>query len=98
MRPMTTTSTRAWRQPLERQTLVWLVLLTATLVTALLGLEQVGGHQAVGILLLGIGFFKVRLVGWHFMELREAPWGLRAVFEVYVVGVLGVLDGLYLLG
>lgn len=99
MRPTTTTSTRAWRQQrLERQTLVWVVLLIATLVTAVLGLEQVGDHEVVGIALLGIGFSKVRLVGLHFMELREAPWGLRAVFEAYVVGVLGALVCLYLLG
>ena len=39
---------------------------------------------------------KVRLVGLDFMELRNAPIELRAVFEFYCFAVWAVLSGLYL--
>ena len=81
----------------DTQLTVWVVLITATVLTAVLGLEQsASGAAVVGVVLLGIALVKVRLVGIHFMELGNAPRPLRALFEGYVALVAGVLVVLYL--
>lgn len=69
---------------------VWLVLLIATVASS-----TVAGH---GVAVIAVAFFKVRLVGLHFMELRAAPVPLRVVFEGWVVVTGGILIGLYLSG
>ncbi|MBN9735661.1 hypothetical protein PP1_011495 [Pseudonocardia sp. P1] len=80
-----------------RQTIVWVILVIATLATALLGLEQAAdGSTLVGALVLLIAMVKVRLVGMHFMELDRAPVLLRLAFEGYVVVLAGTLMGIYL--
>lgn len=79
----------------DSQTVVWLVLLAATVLTATVGLEQRGSARPVGLLLLAVAFVKLRLVGIHFMELRTAPAPLRLLFEGYVAGVFLVLSVLY---
>ncbi|KRC54217.1 hypothetical protein ASE19_08505 [Nocardioides sp. Root79] len=66
-------------------------LVGATVLTAVLGLEQHGGSTAVGLALLVIAFVKVRLVALHFMEVRDAPLALRLLVEGYVVVTLVVL-------
>lgn len=81
------------------ETMIWLVLAVLTVGSWYLG-EQQAAHvfSNVGIVssvMLLIGFFKVRLVGLHFMELRHAPWPLRGVFELWVVLVACVILGLY---
>jgi caa(3)-type oxidase subunit IV len=81
----------------DLQVSVWLVLITATVGTAVLGLEQAaGGATAVGVLLLGIAFVKMRLVGIHFMELGNAPRPLRLMFEGYVLVTFTALTVLFL--
>lgn len=82
----------------DRQLAAWAILMGATVVTAVLGLEQAGASTIVGTALLAIAFLKLRLVGIHFMELATAPAGLRLAFEGYVVLVFGVLIALYLVG
>ena len=76
---------------IDRQTAVWRFLVGATVLTAVLGLEQHGGSTAVGLALLVIAFVKVRLVALHFMEVRDAPLALRLLVEGYVVVTLVVL-------
>lgn len=68
----------------DRQTTVWMVLVGATMLTAVVGLEQHGGSTAVGLLLLAVAFIKIRLVALHFMEVRDAPLPLRVLVEAYV--------------
>lgn len=68
----------------DRQTTVWMVLVAATVLTAVVGLEQHGGSTAVGLVLLAIAFIKIRLVALHFMEVRDAPLPLRLLVEAYV--------------
>lgn len=81
----------------DTQVSVWLILIAATAATAVLGLEQAaGGAAAVGVALLTIAFVKMRLVGLHFMELRNAPVALRVLFEGYVLVTFTVLVVLYL--
>lgn len=81
----------------DSQVAVWFVLVAATAMTAVLGLEQAStGTVAAGLALLGIALVKARLVGIHFMELGNAPLSLRLMFEGYVVLVGLTLAVLYL--
>ncbi|MGV9664349.1 cytochrome C oxidase subunit IV family protein [Nocardia niigatensis] len=54
-------------------------------------------ESAVTILLLAVSFFKIRLIGLHFMDIRTAPRRLRVWFEAYIAGVLGILIALSVL-
>lgn len=83
---------------IDRQTRVWIVLVAATVLTAVLGLEQHGGSTAVGLVLLAIAFVKIRLVALHFMEIREAPLGLRVMLEAYVGLTFVALAAIYTVG
>ncbi|MCX6398494.1 MAG: cytochrome C oxidase subunit IV family protein [Propionibacteriales bacterium] len=79
----------------DRQTTVWMVLVAATVLTAVVGLEQHGGSTAVGLLLLAVAFVKIRLVALHFMEVRDAPLPLRMLVEGYVGVTFVALVGIY---
>ena len=80
----------------RRLTVVWLVLLALTFGSFLIGIEQGTAFAATAaVVLIGIAMLKVRLIGLHFMDLREAPRALRFVFEGYVLAVflaLSVMD------
>lgn len=80
---------RAW------STVVWAILVVATLVSWAVGSEH-GPGSAVALLVLGVAMIKVRFVGLDFMELRRAPSLLRAVFESYCMALWCVLAGMYL--
>jgi caa(3)-type oxidase subunit IV len=80
----------------SRVSLVWLVLIAATLISWKIGTDHgVHAHLATVIVLL-VAFIKVRLVGLYFMELREAPLPLRLIFEGYCVVVCTTLIIMYL--
>lgn len=79
----------------DRQTTVWMVLVAATVLTAVVGLEQHGGSTAVGLLLLAVAFIKIRLVALHFMEVRDAPLPLRVLVEAYVGVTFAALVVIY---
>jgi hypothetical protein len=69
--------------PMRRITAVWLVLVAATL----LSWESANAGRAYRLAataVLVIAFIKVRFVGLEFMELRNAPLPLRAIFEIWV--------------
>ncbi|MEU6348246.1 cytochrome C oxidase subunit IV family protein [Streptomyces sp. NPDC047072] len=74
---------------------VFPVLVLATLSSWLLGIED-STSTLVGCAVVAIALIKVRLVGLHFMELRDAPAALRGAFEVYVVATGATLLILYL--
>jgi hypothetical protein len=82
----------------NRATVVWAVLVLATLVSFRAG----AAHGLVGpagvVLALVIAFVKIRFVGLDFMELHAAPRALRVVFEAWCVLVCGVVVALYLVG
>jgi hypothetical protein len=74
----------------SRITLVWAVLIVATVASLLLGRDQlVSPATLAGALIIVVAFVKVRFVGLYFMELRSAPAGLRWAFEAYC-GLVGV--------
>ena len=54
---------------LDTETGVWLILLGATVLTAVLGLEEAGASRAVGLVLLAVAFVKLRLVGLYFIRI-----------------------------
>jgi hypothetical protein len=78
-----------------RSTVVWAVLVIATLVSWAVGSDH-GTGSLVAVVVLGVALIKVRFVGLDFMELRHAPLLLRAAFEGYCVVLWGVLAGMYL--
>jgi heme/copper-type cytochrome/quinol oxidase subunit 4 len=82
----------------DRITIVWFVLVAATLASWTLGVghELPDRYAAVGIIV--IAFIKVHFVGRYFMELRDAPTPLKAVFGAWNVVVAALLIGLYLFG
>ncbi|MCW2831517.1 MAG: hypothetical protein JWP31_2209 [Aeromicrobium sp.] len=78
-----------------RSSVVWLVLIAATIVSWAVGAEHETG-SGVGVVVLGVAAIKVRLVGLDFMELRHAPVVLRAMFETYCAVLWLALSGMYL--
>jgi caa(3)-type oxidase subunit IV len=78
-----------------RAAIVWSALMGATLVSWFLGGHSVSSGQVlIGSVVLVIAFVKVYLVGVYFMELRDAPTVLRAIFGCYCVVVCAVLIGI----
>jgi heme/copper-type cytochrome/quinol oxidase subunit 4 len=79
-------------------TYVWLLLVAATFASWWLGTDHgLDSHTTATLAIMTVAFIKVRFVGLYFMELRDAPLPLRLAFESYVVLVLGVVAGFYLL-
>jgi Prokaryotic Cytochrome C oxidase subunit IV len=79
----------------------WLVLVALTVTQWAIGTHSgIGGslHVSASMVIFFVAVFKVRLVGLYFMELREAPIALRAIFETYCVVLLTVLSTMFLLG
>ncbi|MCB9439052.1 MAG: cytochrome C oxidase subunit IV family protein [Mycolicibacterium sp.] len=85
----------------SRTTLAWLILIVLTLVSWVLG-TQTGAvdsaHFAASLFIFLVAIFKVRIIGLYFMDLREAPVGLRQLFDVYCAVLLVALSGVYLFG
>ena len=79
----------------NRAGMSWVILIAATIVSWAIGAEH-GTGSLVAVVVLAIAAIKARLVGLDFMELRQAPIPLRAVFECYCVGMWALLSGLYL--
>jgi hypothetical protein len=48
-------------------------------------------------MIMFVSFVKIFLVGMYFMELRDAPDALRAVFLGYCLLVFGLITGMFLL-
>lgn len=83
--------------PARRTTLIWLLLMLATLLSWHLGHGTAPGAQRGGtsVAILVIALVKARFVFLEFMELRGAPWPLRLAFEAWAVLVCVVLIALY---
>lgn len=75
---------------------VWLLLIGATVAAWLLGTDHsVRDTRAAAVLILAIAFVKVRLVGRHFMEIREAPIPLVVIFDLWLLAVAATVIALY---
>ena len=80
----------------KRLTVFWLVLV----VVSVLSFESsLFGSKAAGAIVIVIGLLKAWIVGSEFMEIRNAPLVLRALFGAWLV-VLGaaLLGVFYILG
>jgi caa(3)-type oxidase subunit IV len=86
-------SRAALRDPIAA---VWLVLVAATVVSWWLGTEHIGDASLSTTLVLAVAFVKARLVGTHFIGLREAPRHLRVAFDVYLAATFAALVAMYL--
>jgi hypothetical protein len=78
---------------------IWALLVAATIFSWFLSGEV--GEGAVistieSLTVMAVAFIKLRLVGLEFMELRNAPMGLRVVFETYVLIGCAAVTVLYL--
>ena len=81
----------------SRITAIWGLLIALTLLSWWLGTDHgVSSEQTASVLVLLVAFFKVRLVGLYFMELRTAPLPLRALFEGWCSVVATTVIVMYL--
>ena len=82
-----------------KATAIWLILVTAATVSWWLGTDHglAAGHDhtLVGVVIMLVAFFKIRLVGLYFMDLKDAPAVLRGLFEGYCVAVGALVIGMY---
>lgn len=74
----------------DRVTWVWLALLAVTFGSWMLG-GSGDATFATAASILMLSFFKVRLIVTHFMEVREAPLGLRLACDAWIALTLAAL-------
>jgi Prokaryotic Cytochrome C oxidase subunit IV len=73
----------------------WAVLVGLTVFSWWLG-DGHGPAEFATVAVLIVAFFKVGIVGAHFMELRHAPLVLRLIFNSWCALVCTILVVLYL--
>ncbi len=77
-------------------TVVWAVLMLATVASTWWLSKDVVSPVVGTVAIMVIAGFKVRLVMWHFMELRDAPVAWRCVQGAWVFLVTAMIAGIYL--
>lgn len=86
---------------MKAATLVWVVLMLATILSWWLGADHGLGPKAstslLTVAILIVAFFKVRLVMLYFMEVRHAPASLRWLSEGWILLAGGSVISAYLL-
>lgn len=80
----------------KRSVVVWAVLVVATLISWSVGINHGIDYRFSTVLVLLVTLGKVYLVGMNFMELREAPSGLRTGFTAICLGICTALAAIYL--
>lgn len=86
---MTTSSLTQAPTP-RRATIIWLLLIAATLTTWTLGDQGAAGPKVAGVL-LAIAFLKGRAVALDFMALKHAPMIWRLLVEGWLLLVCAVI-------
>lgn len=84
----------------RRTTVVWFGLVLATCATWWLGAGPSANGQGLHVMVataIVVAFLKVAFIGNEFMELRDAPTGLRLAFLTWVAVVATAATTLYLL-
>jgi hypothetical protein len=83
----------------DRVTFVWAALVTATLLSFSLG-HWLGFHDRryASTAIIVIAFIKIRFVILDFMEIRNAPYIMRIVAELWTAFVATALTVIYWLG
>ena len=81
---------------------VWLALVAVTLLSWWIGSKHGGDafvlNAPVTLGVLAIAAVKVRVITHEFMELRHAPAALRLIADAWLLVLIVLLGGLYLLG
>ncbi len=67
----------------ERRLIGWWVALIALTMVSFTGSSALGNPGLAAAAVLGIAFFKVRIVVREFMEVRHAPLGLKIALEAW---------------
>lgn len=69
----------------------WAILLALTLLSfeSAWGIAWLRDPAAAIAVVISVAMLKVRIVILEFMEIREAPWALRAPFEAWVLAIGG---------
>lgn len=82
----------------RRLLIVWGLLVGATAASWFIGADHgLGAGDVAALGVIAVAFVKLWLVGMHFMELRDAPRGLRRAFDAYAVAVPALLVAVYVL-
>jgi heme/copper-type cytochrome/quinol oxidase subunit 4 len=93
-----TVESRSDARSLKPSVVVWTALVVFTLASFALGGEHLIEDDTIAAaVVVGIAAVKIRLVGIHFMELRDAPLVLRGFFEVYCALLFVVIMGIHLI-
>jgi hypothetical protein len=78
---------------------IWLVLVLLTGFSWWLSspgnVQSSSGPSLATASMFLVGFIKVRMVGMHFMELKQAPLPLRLLFEAWALIACVAIVGLY---
>lgn len=82
-----------------RITLVWLILVAATLLSYGIG-HGFGfrDHRYASVAIIIVAFIKVRFIILDFMEIRDAPNAMRMIAELWVGLAATALVSVYWLG
>lgn len=82
-------------------TIVWALLTAVTIVSSLIAIDGGAAHQVnttVTTAVLLIAAVKAYLVIRHFMEVRRAPFWLKATTSGWVLGLFALLLSFYFAG
>ena len=76
--------------------IVWAALMLATCASTWLLSKNSVPPEAATVAIMLVAAVKVRLVIWHFMEVRRAPLALRLVCDGWLLAVTGLIVTVYL--
>ena len=77
-------------------TVVWAALMLATCASTWLLSKNSVTPEVATVAIMVVAAVKVRLVIWHFMEVRRAPLALRLVCDRWLLAVTAPIVTVYL--
>jgi heme/copper-type cytochrome/quinol oxidase subunit 4 len=77
--------------------IVWATLMLATCASTWLLSKNSVTPEVATVAIMLVAAVKVRLVIWHFMEVRRAPLALRLVCNGWLLAVTALIVTVYLL-
>jgi len=77
-------------------TIVWAALMLATCASTWLLSKNSITPEVATVAIMLVAAVKVRLVIWHFMEVRRAPLALRCVCDGWLLAVTALILSVYL--
>ena len=78
-------------------TVVWAALMLATITSTWLLSNNSVTPEVATVAIMLVAAVKVRLVIWHFMEVRRAPLALRFVCDGWLLAVTALILTVYLI-